>query len=194
MNEKTKLGLIALSLIAVIFVAGCAGGTPEGTEGGEETTGGETASGTGSESAASFAAAMSSGESYKCVVTTTDMEELNEMTIWVKGGDARVEYATSEGKEYNQINKDDTIWWWDPQEKTGITRTVTAEETEGEEGTGEESSGFETEELETSYEWECTATSVSDSKFNPPDDVEFIDMSEGFSSEDVETLAEQYGS
>lgn len=161
MNKINKIGILALLLVAVMLVAGCIGSKEVPPNLG------------------TLSAAIASGEDYMCSVSTTDLEEgyTSAMVVWVKGNDMRIEYKDNQGNEFYQIMKDDTAWWWDPVQKTGMKVDI-PKESEVEYEQPEEFGGYTTSNLEGQYTWKCSPESIDSSKFSVPSDVEFTDLAE----------------
>jgi hypothetical protein len=163
-----KLLIIALVLVAVVFVAGCEeaadqGGAP--AEAGAEPSG---------SAVTDISAAIASGSGYRCDSVVTQEGETYTFTWWVKGENMRGDWSYG-GQTWHQIIKDNTTWMWDD---TGNGFTMEIEEAEVEEP---ESYGMYTvEDLESDYEgqWSCTPTTVSSSKFDVPSDVQFMDLAQ----------------
>jgi hypothetical protein len=177
MKKTSKIGILALVLIAVVLVAGCTGGAPK--EGAAPSASGDLTETPDTGVLTDLAAAIASGVGYRCDVTVEDLEygTVSSMTSWVKGENMRIEYSDNEGNMFYQIIKDNIAWWWNPVDKTGM-KIELPEEEEVEEPEG--FSGYTTESLDDQYKgsWNCQPSSVDSSKFNVPTDVEFIDLSE----------------
>jgi hypothetical protein len=111
-----------------------------------------------------------------------------QITTWIKGEKFYSEIVSQEGTA-QVIFKDDCMWNWSDDREQGIKMCFEPEEAEqmlsGESKEGETDQNLETDQdLPTDVDYNCQPTTVSDAKFNPPSDIEFMDfdqMMEGLS-------------
>lgn len=106
--------------------------------------------------------AIARGVPMKCTYTQGDFTG----TGFIKGKNYYGEIS-QEGKKGYVIMKDDCMWSWSEGENQGIKMCFEEDIWEQEEGT-----------VPTEAEYYCSPTLVSDSQFNPPASVDFLDMDE----------------
>ena len=127
--------------------------------------------------------ALTLGKSVECTYTT----EAGQVTTWVKGNKVRVEGAgisTAEDKTHKggMINDGEWIYIWGEEDKKGVKYQISSlEQKEWEENVEKlKDPGKWATETEEKYKVNCQQTIVSDSKFNPPADIEFQNFTEMF--------------
>lgn len=106
------------------------------------------------------------GVPMKC---TYSDEKGNSYTGYIRGKNFYVELAGG-GKTGYLIMKDDCMWTWNKGETQGIKMCF--EPTEGEESIWETESAPQ-------ENYTCTPTVVADSLFNPPANINFMELGEG---------------
>lgn len=139
------------------------GGTAETETGGEEAGGDkETYTGT-------LKKMVDLGVPLKCTYT---QEGGFSGTTWVKGKKFYTE-VEAEGQSGKIIFKDDCMWNWSEGQEQGIKMCFDPEEADdmfsGEADTGQTN-------LPTDVDFNCKPAVFTDAKFNPPNDIEFMDM------------------
>lgn len=118
------------------------------------------------------------GQSMKC---TWRVDDDNYGTAYTK--DEKVFTQTSVmGKQMNTIVADDCSYSWETGSPEGVKFCYVPEETAEEEEIQVTDEAFTWENQDISYQ--CAAASVDDSKFVPPDGVDFVGIDD-FISEDV---------
>ncbi|MEA2020642.1 MAG: hypothetical protein U9M98_02895 [Patescibacteria group bacterium] len=131
------------------------------------------------------------GMSLKC----TWEAEGNSGTSWVKGDQTYTE-VNAEGQVAKVIAKDDCMWSWSEGQAKGIKMCYDTSEAmyaEGESDTGDGStSEVGAVKPPTDVQYNCRPATVSAGKFNPPSNVEFMDMQEMMQGnlEDLQNQAE----
>lgn len=125
--------------------------------------------------------ALKLGVAMKC----TYQYEGNEYEGYVKGENYRGKVTTAEGKTGEVIVKDDCIWSWSEGESQGIKTCTKDSEVEGEDGSIWDQPDNS---VDTSINYRCQPTAISDSTFTPPSDIDFMDinaMMQNFGVEDT---------
>lgn len=121
----------------------------------------------------SLRAAVEKGVPMKCTYTV----EGNEYEGLIKGENWRGKMKSADGKVGEVIIKDDCMWSWDPEKKEGVKMCSQAaeESAEGETaGSVWDQGSFDAG----GVEYRCVPTVVTDSQFEPPSDVKFMDLSQ----------------
>lgn len=108
--------------------------------------------------------ALKVGRALEC---TAEIEG-NTSTFYIKGGKLRGE-ATYEGKKVGYIFRDNCFYYWQEDESQGMKMCWEEEE---------EAANWEENLEAASKEWNCKPKTISDSMFNLPSGVEFLDLSE----------------
>lgn len=134
--------------------------------------------------------ALTLGKSVQCNYTT----EEGEMTTWVKGEKVRVEgvgFDSGGSGEGGMINDGEWVYIWGKEDESGMKYKLSAL---GEGEWGEEVDIWKdpqkwAAETEDKYAMDCRNVLVTDSKFVPPSDIEFTDLTEMF--EKIKGLQEQ---
>lgn len=126
---------------------------------------------------------VSLGKSLKC----TWSNETAEGTSWIKGDKVYTQVSTSEGTS-NIIFKDNCTWSWtsgSSSEATGIKFCFESGDTEDIESTEADlekyAESLENQDLDDSVadvNYNCRPAVISDSKFNPPSDINFSSWEE----------------
>lgn len=131
------------------------------------------------------------GTAVKC---TWNHEETNTSgTAWIKDKKTYTEVTTPEG-EFNAITKDNCVWSWGETLGQGVKVCYEDEEdifTPDSEDVEDMMENRELVEPPTDVDYKCKKTPIADSKFNPPENIEFISLDElmkGF--EDLQKNAE----
>jgi len=101
------------------------------------------------------------GVSMKCTVSTGDFSG----TSYIKGRNVYSE-MTQEGRESFMIMKDSCMWSWTKDESQGVKTCFETDAWEQEEAG----------DVPTDVEYRCAPTIFPDSKFNPPANVNFLDI------------------
>ncbi len=107
----------------------------------------------------------------RCDLQTADYSG----TTWVKGESFYTE-VDSDGQTGKIIFKDDCLWNWSEGESQGVKMCFDPEEAE--EIISGQTDSPETTDLPTGVEYNCRPAAITDAKFNPPSNVEFMDMDE----------------
>ena len=101
--------------------------------------------------------------------------EGNEYVGYVKGKSWRGSMKSADGKTSEVIMKDNCMWTWEEGVAQGMTTCF--EPVEGEEDTdfweGTESGGTSPD-----VNYSCMPAVITDSKFDPPTNVEFMDLNQ----------------
>lgn len=96
-------------------------------------------------------------------------------TTWVKGRQFYTE-VESQGQESQIIFKDDCMWAWSESEERGMKMCFDADQAE--EIISGEADTPEATQLPTDMSFNCRPAAITDARFNPPTDVQFIDLDE----------------
>jgi len=124
---------------------------------------------------------ITSGQSYRCSYSS----EQGDVTMFVKGENIRVEGAgiTPQGQE-NQgamIKKDNTVYIWSEAQNQGVSYDVSSHEDMQQESEQNLDQWADIQKwaqnTSQQYNVDCEQTPVSNDLFNPPDDIEFQDLS-----------------
>jgi len=118
---------------------------------------------------------MGLGIPLKC---TWKMNENYYGTSWVKGKNSYGEIV-QEGRTAKVINKDNCMWAWEEGNPQGTKMCMEISQEEMKEQVEESKAmmkqqGFQTPDVD----YKCLPAIVSDSKFNPPGNVNFMDVGE----------------
>jgi hypothetical protein len=114
---------------------------------------------------------MGLGVSLKC---TWSQGDNYSGTTWVKENKFYGE-INSQGKTNQVIFKDDCMWTWTSAEEQGIKMCFQPEEAEEMiSGEAEATEGGQTMPADVNYS--CQPAVFTDAKFNPPSDIEFMDL------------------
>ena len=108
--------------------------------------------------------AVARGVPMKCTYKVGDIEAEG----YLKGKNWRGEFY-QDGKKGYVIMKEDCMWSWSDSESQGIKMCFDPEEME-EAWENPQTGGM------TDTEYRCSPTIVSDSKFNPPGNIQFMEM------------------
>ncbi len=115
------------------------------------------------------------GRSLRC---TWEVEDASG-TTWVKDEQTYTEVSAA-GRQGNIIVKDSCVWAWTEGEEQGIKLCYETTEdvyTEGgEDAESEDFSQVSSFSLPTDVEYNCRPATVSADRFNPPSNIEFMDM------------------
>jgi len=115
--------------------------------------------------------ALTLGQSMKC---TWKQDEDNFATSYIKDSKIRTE-VTQAGTKMHSIMADDCNYSWEEGKTQGLKICFEPEEEEEEaEEVAPEEATVETPD----YEYNCSPAVVSDSMFNPPTSINFMDMSQ----------------
>lgn len=159
-----KKTILLLMILSILILAACSK-TETGTTGGDSTA----ASSSGDESfAGSLANAMKLGKSFKC--TATSNEGTSE--VYVKGNKVRTESTISPFIAIMDENK--CMWMWENGKSQGTKLCVPEEQKTPAQSSTPAPQG----QVKTDMNVECKATSISDSMFVPPSNVQFTDLQE----------------
>jgi len=119
---------------------------------------------------------ISLGKSLKCTWKEDDFSS----TGYIKGKKyyGEVSRKDEEGNQMtgNVIIKDECMWSWDKDKVEGIKLCFEPSEMEGGDDSGK--SIWDMESSVTGTEYKCVPAVIQDSKFEPPTDVNFMDMEE----------------
>jgi len=134
--------------------------------------------------AGSLQAAVKLGVPMKCTYKVAD----TEVEGWIKGKKYRGKIKNQQGQTAEVVMKDDCMWTWSEGENQGVKMCFDFEE--GKDMWDPDAWKMEGEEYQDvtppDVEYRCAPTVVSDAKFNPPSDVQFMDldqMMQGFGEE-----------
>ncbi len=135
---------------------------------------------------------LSLGTSLKCSWKTEEVSG----TSWVKG-DQTYTQVTVDGNVVNSITKDNCVWSWSSGESRGVKVCYESSEelyTESEEPESEELSQVDAVKPPAGVEYNCSATAISDDKFSPPSNIEFMDLEDLMQGnlEDLQEQAEEF--
>lgn len=131
------------------------------------------------------------GKSLKC---TWSAEEASG-TSWIKNQNVYTE-VQAQGQTSKTIMKDNCMWVWAEGQAQGVKscyqsfeemqEEATAEGTEDGQDTGSAA-------VAPNVNYNCVPASIADSKFNPPQDVQFMDLNETMPSgiEDMQNMSEE---
>ena len=162
----TLLGIVSLAILlggCSLFQKGGLGQAGKGVTGQGPFTG-------------SLQAAIKLGVPMKCTYKIEDQE----MEGWIKGQQYRGKVKNQEGKTGEVLMKDNCMWAWSEDEGKGVKMCFDLEE--GKDMWDPEAWGMEGEEYQDmappDVEYHCVPTVVTDAKFNPPDEVEFMDLTQ----------------
>jgi hypothetical protein len=115
--------------------------------------------------------AVSKGIPFKCEMEGEDGEVV---TTWVKGEKMYAE-SKVEGKMQYTILKDNCTWSWDETGQQAVKYCFEQVDYEDFNPTSTETTTQETETTEAQTpEYNCVPTTISDSKFDPPSDINFM--------------------
>lgn len=157
-----KKMIVLLLALSILILAACS--KPE-----TGTTGGDKALSSGDESfAGSLADAMKLGKSFKCI--TTSNEGTSE--VYVKGNKVRTESTVSPIIAIMDENK--CMWMWEKGQNQGTKLCAPEGQGKQEQITTPQAQG----QVRTDIIIDCKATSVIDSMFAPPSNVQFTDLQE----------------
>ena len=173
-----KILPVIVIIIIILVIAGALvlgknkpGSTPGGTS--QQTTGGT--QGSSSQQDQSFTGklkdALALGMAMKCEWKT---DETNFGTTWVKNNNMYNE-VSADGKIAYAIVKDNCLWSWGQQGDQGVTMCYEPEE--GSAGTTPNSSGQTQGGPPPDIDYHCQPEVFSDTKFSPPGNITFMDMS-----------------
>ncbi len=90
---------------------------------------------------------------------------------YIKGEQWRGKMESQDGQTAEVIMKDNCMWSWGGGQPQGIKLCFTPEEGEGSVWDQDDTSGLE---------YNCVPAAITDDKFTPPANIEFLDMSQGF--------------
>lgn len=112
------------------------------------------------------------GQSLKC---TWSREDGGAGTIWVKNDMFYNEFKSGE-QQGKMIYKDYCMWTWYEGQTQAVKICFSPEEAE-EMFSGEAESSSQTDtNVPTNVNYNCQRATVSDSRFDPPEDIQFMDM------------------
>jgi len=133
-------------------------------------------------------AAVALGVPMKCTYTVDGVEYEG----YVKGE----QYAgkiDAEGKVGNVIIKDDCMWSWSEEETQGVKLCF---KTEGEGKSIWDDTDASAANAAANYSYNCRPAAITDDKFNPPSDIEFIDldamMNGSLNTEEMQNYLQQF--
>lgn len=135
------------------------------------------------------------GKSLKC---TWSMEGA-EGTSWIKNKNVYTEIS-AQGYESRAIMKDNCMWAWAEGQAQGVKTCYESteemyEELDKSEQQAQPDAGQSTEEvaIPSDVEYNCQPASIADSQFDPPADVNFLDMDELVpqTTEDMQDMSEE---
>ncbi|HLC85927.1 MAG TPA: hypothetical protein VJG30_01415 [Candidatus Nanoarchaeia archaeon] len=152
--------MLILFVLSILILAAC---SKPGTEG--------TSSESGDSFAGSLANALKLGKSMKC--TATDQQG-NKLEFYVKGEKFRSEGTTQGTKAYTVMDQSKCMWTWQEGNNQGIKLCVPEEKETQPTSSPQAAQG----QVKTDVNVDCKATSVSDSMFVPPSNVQFTDLQE----------------
>lgn len=116
---------------------------------------------------------MGLGVSLKC--TWSQGEDYSGIS-WVKG-DKFYSEINSQGQTSQVIFKDDCMWTWSDAQEQGVKMCFQPEEAEEMiSGEREPTEGGQT--MPADVDYNCQPAVFTDAKFNPPNDVQFMDLDE----------------
>ncbi len=133
---------------------------------------------------------LSRGESLKCTWSTEEASG----TSWIKNQNVYSE-VTAQEQTSKTIMKDNCAWVWMEGQAQGIKtcyesfdemqQDIVTEDTETEPAEGSIS-------LPANVTYNCAVTTIEDSKFNPPQDVQFMDLEETLPAmEDIQDMSQE---
>lgn len=167
---KKKLLMLVLLIFGSLLLTGC--GSKKTTQ--EETTPGGSEQTNKEESGkGSIWDLFSKGKSLKC--TFQKAGESVSQTVYLSGKNLRMDFSGKQGEkivESYMILKNDFAYLWSADNKNGMKWPVNSQEQEG---------GGKAEwrkELDNSLDYRCSVWVPDNSKFNPPGDVTFQDLTD----------------
>lgn len=114
------------------------------------------------------------GRAMRC---TWSKGEAASGVAWVKG-EMFYSEIEAQGEQNYSIFKDNCMWSWQEGRPQGVKMCFSPEEAE-ELISGESEASQQTDtgtSMPTEVQYNCQPTAVSDNKFNPPEDIEFLDV------------------
>lgn len=121
------------------------------------------------------------GGAYSCTIASTAMTGAGEAdtsgTVYVAGTDLRGDFtSTVNGKveETHMIRVGDLSYVWSSSLPQGMVMTITGDGAKSGDTVGTSGMGVDDN---ASYEWDCNPWSKDESKFAPPSNIEFMDLS-----------------
>jgi len=163
MKKVLPIVLVLVAILGGVYLLKGSGGT-----GGTGGTGGV---GKSDLFTGSFEAAVKLGVPMKC----TYKVEGNEYEGYVKGKNYRGMIKGADGSIGEVIMKDDCIWTWSQDEAQGIKTCLDSTDMEeGEEDVDIWSQPQGSTAMD--MEYNCLPAAITDAKFTPPSDIEFLDL------------------
>ncbi len=177
--EKIKKLLVLLPLL--FLLTGCSVpfiGQNQQNEGGKQ----QEQQGKNEQKNLSLRNVFGRGDAYKCSYQIQDAE----VTVYAKGQKMRVEGMSLDNNGQGSggmINDGEWIYIWNDENKEGMKYNLKTLEELNQEVESEEVENYQNPEewakqVEAEYEVKCEPTAISDSRFNPPENVEFKDLTE----------------
>lgn len=122
---------------------------------------------------------LAAGKNQKCTFSSSAGEAQTSGTMYFAGERMRGEYkSVSDGQTTNgqMIITDGLQYFWEPSSKRGVKLTISQQDAE--ESAGNTSSGSQGGlETDAEYDFNCDDWTVDQSRFTPPSDIEFMDIS-----------------
>jgi hypothetical protein len=169
------LGFVSLTLTACTKKVGEKGVTENG--GAKETTANE-----GETFSSSLKDLMNLGRSVKCTYEFSDGQVTSKGVTYVSGEKTRSEatVVTPEGEEIisNTIVEGNTMYSWSDQDKKGIKITWSDEDMDEDMDLPEAGDSYEYNDLNKEMDYKCSPWIPDNSKFEAPNDVEFVDYNQ----------------
>lgn len=132
----------------------------------EETNTDQNTDGNTSKKFSTLKAAVDLGLPFKCTYTMAGVTTEG----YVKGKQFKGVMVTADGKKGQVIVKNECMWSWEDGSPEGLTMCF--EPTETQKSIWDDQTAFE------GVEYSCKPAIITDDAFNPPSDVNFVDMSQ----------------
>lgn len=127
--------------------------------------------------------AIGMGVAMKCTYEV----EGNEYEGYIKGKNYRGKMVNAEGQTGEVIVKENCMWSWSENQAQGVKTCIADEDMEEEGG----DIWDQPDTVDTSVNYKCLPTTVSDSMFTPPSDIQFLDIDEMMKNFGVEGNTQQ---
>ena len=166
--------LIIIAVIALLgagwyFYAGKNASMPY--PGGDNSSIGEKMSG-------SIADLINAGKSLQCSFSSSADGYSSDGTVFVSGSNVRGDFNSEQGGKETQshmIQNGENIYTWTDEPKQGMVMKISKEDAQKYKDEAESSAGSFN--MDDSYEYSCMPWGSDSSKFTPPSDVQFTDLS-----------------
>lgn len=124
----------------------------------------------------------------KCTWSITAEGMISQGTLYINGEKYRSD-VTSDKIEMHYLSDGTNIYMWDSMQAKGTMISVAdMDEMEVQTGTDVDESEMTAKDLDGVYNYQCSSWSTENSKFNPPSDIEFVDI--GAQMKEYQQMAE----